>query len=303
MDSYGEVTLKNGRILQVLSDRFAVDIGESVVYAKSRKKLKRELLPLPGDIVVLEQVDGEFVLKRIEPRKSRIVRPPIANPDQILITLAPVPAVEFLTIDKMIVNAHKEGIRTVLCVNKTDITDNEFLDNIFAQYKNVTDELITVCAAKRETAALEKILVGRFSCFAGQSAVGKTSLINAVCGTGRKVGGLSEKTMRGKNTTTGVEILKIGVDTYIADTPGFASLDLSEIEPPDLPLYYDEYVRRADDCKYRMCTHTTEPDCAVRRAVNEGALHRERYERYLQLLDELKIRKTHRKSWRKAYDD
>lgn len=290
-----------GRVVRVLSDRFAVDIGEQTVFVKSRKKIKRAVLPLSGDIVYLTY-DDEYVLSRIEPRKHRLIRPPIANLEQMVITVAPLPAPDFLTVDKMLLSAHKEGIRTVLCVNKSDIATDGFLDEITAQYKGVADEVVSVCALRGDIAALQNALRGKFSCFAGQSAVGKTSLINAICGTARQVGDLSEKTLRGKNTTTGVELIKLAADTYIADTPGFGALDLFDIRADELALYYDEYVRLSPNCKYHMCTHTSEPDCAVRGVVEEGGLSAERYERYKQLFNELQQQNKHRKSWRDTYE-
>ena len=290
-----------GRVVRVFSDRFAVDIGTETVFVKSRKKVKRETLPLPGDLVWLER-EGEYVLTRIEPRVNRLIRPPVANVAQMIVTLAPVPAPDFLTVDKMLIGAHRAGIATALCVNKTDIMPVGFWEEVRAQYENVADTVLSVCAATGETDGLRAVLRGKFSCFAGQSAVGKTSLINVVCGTDREVGEMSEKTLRGKNTTTGVELFRTDENTYVADTPGFGALALTEIEPADLHLYYDEYVRLSDGCKYRMCTHTNEPSCAVRAAVEAKKLNAARYERYKLLLEELKVQKTHRKSWRNTYE-
>lgn len=292
-----------GRVVKVLSDRFMVDVGNESVQVKSRKKLKREILPLPGDFVLLEQAGGEYVLYKIEERKNRLIRPAVSNADKVIITVAPLPETDFLTVDKLIIGAHKAGVSTVICVNKTDITPQGFTESVEAQYAGVADAIVAVCAERKKTAALEKLLTGGFSCFAGQSAVGKTSLINAVCGLDREVGDLSEKTLKGKNTTTSAELIKISDGTYIADTPGFAALDLFDIKPEELSLYYDEYVALSSGCKYHMCTHVSEPNCAVRAAVESGRLNGLRYERYLMLCEELKKCNLHRKSWRKAYDD
>lgn len=290
-----------GRVIKVLSDRFLVDRGETSVFVKSRKKIKRESQPLPGDIVNLDCADNEFVLSGIETRKSSMIRPPIANPDQIIITLAPLPEADLLTVDKMIINARIAGIDAVLCVNKTDIMPDGFFEDIAEQYDPVADNVIAVCAAKGETETLKRLLKGKFSCFAGQSAVGKTSLVNEICGLSRQVGKLSERTNRGKNTTTGVELIKTDEDTYVADTPGFGALDIAGVEPEHLSLYYDEYVKLSAGCKYHMCTHTNEPNCAVRDAVGSG-LNEKRYERYLEIFNELKNKKSHRKSWRNTYE-
>lgn len=289
-----------GRVVRVLSDRFAVDVGGDTVFVKSRKKVKRETLPLPGDVVWLED-GGEYVLSRIEPRRNRLIRPPVANVDNLVITIAPLPAPDFLTVDKILLSAHKAGIAPVLCVNKTDILPPHFVEDVQAQYDTVA-EVVTSCAATGDVSALRARLAGGFSCFAGQSAVGKTSLINAVCGVRRQVGALSEKTLRGKNTTTGVELLRTDEDTYIADTPGFGAYDLLDIQPADLPLYYDEYVALSGQCKYHMCSHTNEPDCAVRAAVEDGRRNAERYARYKAIFEELKRKDLHRKSWRNTYE-
>lgn len=276
-----------GRVIRVDGDRFAVDIGESVVTVKSRKKVKRADIPLAGDTVLLEGA-GEYVLTEILPRTCCLIRPPIANIDQIVVTLAPLPQPDFLTVDKMLLYAHRMGIETVLCVNKTDITPPDFFEDVKSQYEGVADAVVSACAATGQIDALKERLRGKFTCFAGQSAVGKTSLVNAVCRLSRTVGHLSEKTLRGKNTTTRVELIKTDENTYIADTPGFGALRLFDMRPEELALYYDEYVAYADACKYRVCTHTTEPDCAVRAAVQNGALSRARYERYNRLFAELR---------------
>lgn len=292
----------SGRVLRILSDRFIVDLGENTATVKARKKIKRESAPLAGDVVTLEETGGEWVLCGIEPRRNRIVRPPIANLDRIVITVAPVPQTDFLTVDKMILNAHAAGIRTVLCVNKTDLMPHGFLQDVTAQYGGVCDEVISVCAGRGEVRALRDLLSGGFSCLAGQSAVGKTSLVNAICGVRREVGDLSEKTQRGKNTTVDVELIKIAPDTFVADTPGFGALALTDVPYDQIQLYYDEYVRLSGGCKYHMCTHTFEPDCAVKRAVEEGTLPQARYERYCRLFEEGKAIRSHRKSWRNAND-
>lgn len=292
-----------GRVMRVLSDRFSVRTDTETVFVKSRKKLKSGVRPLPGDFVVLEKAEHEYVLCGIEPRKNESIRPPIANVEQIVITIAPVPVAELSTVDKMLINAHRAGIRTVVCVNKSDLTPHSFFAEIEAQYAGVADSVIGTCAAHGEVDALRAAVNGRFSCLAGQSAVGKTSLINAICGTRRQVGDLSEKILRGKNTTTDVELIDLGNGTFVADTPGFAVLDLRDMEAADLPLYYEEYVRLSGECKYHMCTHTNEPECAVRAAVAEGALNGHRYERYCKLFDELKQQNKYKKARRYAYEN
>lgn len=291
----------NGRVLKVLSDKFAVCLPGETVVVKSRKKLKREVLPVAGDLVELDKCGDEYVLTGIMPRNNRIIRPPVANVDRIIITVAPLPETDFLAVDKMIINAHKFGISTVICLNKTDILQDGLYDKVVREYSGIVDNIVCTCSANRDVAAVRDLLNGGFTCFAGQSAVGKTSLINAICGLNREVGDLSEKTLRGKNTTVGVELIKLGEDTYIADTPGFGALDLDDINSADLHLYYSEYVKVSGGCKYHMCTHTTEPDCAVKTAVGRAELNKARHERYLTIFEELKKKNTYTKLRRNLY--
>ncbi|MDE7395491.1 MAG: ribosome small subunit-dependent GTPase A [Clostridiales bacterium] len=291
---------KTGRVIRVLSDRFVVAtaLGEEIT-VKARKRHKKDGL-LAGDSVKLDFLGGEYVLSEVLPRKNALIRPPVANLDCLIITLAPLPLPDFLTIDKMLINAHRIGLETVLCINKSDIAPQGFAEEIMRQYANVADEIVSVCAANGDTDALKPLLRGKFSCLAGQSAVGKTSLINEICGKNRQVGDLSEKSGRGKNTTTGVELIPLGENGFLADSPGFGALDLFEITYSELMLYYDEYVRFAHGCRFSTCTHTEEPNCEVRSAVERGELNAERYERYKLLYTELKTKSQNRKSWRYA---
>ena len=291
---------RTGRVIRVLSDRFVVatENGEEIT-VKARKKHKKEGL-LAGDMVQLAFAADESVLSEVLPRKNALIRPPIANLDCLIITLAPLPLPDFLTLDKMLINAHRIGLGTVLCVNKSDAFPPGFFEEIVREYSGVADQIVSVSAHGGEVDALKPILKGKFCCLAGQSAVGKTSLINALCGKNRQVGSLSEKSGRGKNTTTGVELIPTGENGFLADSPGFGALDLFEIAYNELMLYYDEYVRVAHGCRFATCTHTEEPDCAVRQAVALGELNEARYERYKQLFTELKTKSQNRRSWRYA---
>lgn len=289
-----------GRVIRVLSDRFVVfsDTGAEIT-VKARKKHKKEGLSA-GDLVKLEEIGGEFVLSEVLPRKNALIRPPVANLDCLIVTVAYVPQPDLLTLDKMLINAHRIGVETVLCVNKTDLMPPDFFGNLAKQYRGVADEIVSVCATNGDVEALKPLLRNKFCCLAGQSAVGKTSLINEICGKNRQVGDLSAKTMRGKNTTTGVELIPLEENGFLADSPGFGALDLFEIAPEELMLYYDEYVQMAHGCRFATCTHTEEPDCEVRRAVERGELNGERYLRYVALYNELKIKNRNRRSWRYA---
>lgn len=231
-------------------------------------------------------------------RKNRLIRPYVANVDLCFIVIAPVPAPDFMLVDKIIVNARMNGITPVIIVNKTDIADERFLNGVENDYNNVAKVLRTSALTGLNKDVILEMSKGKTACLAGQSAVGKSSLMNALLGADKQeTGGLSKKTERGRHTTRQSEILKIG-DARIIDTCGFSMLELPEdFRPQDLVYYYDEFADYALGCRFRTgCTHVSEPDCAVRKAVNENKISKNRYERYCVLYSELK------EKWRKRYE-
>ena len=154
--------------------------------------------------------------------------------------------------------------------------------------------VVGISAKSGKTDDLLPLLKGKITCFAGQSAVGKSSLCNALTGSKFfEVGELSEKIMRGKNTTTAASLVRLSDNTFIVDTPGFNMLDVFDISAEDLDLYYDEYVELSGKCKYHRCTHIAEPGCEVKRKVASGELSSARYERYKTLFATLKNQKKY----------
>ena len=150
-------------------------------------------------------------------------------------------------------------------------------------------------ACNQQINAIMPLLKDKITCLAGQSAAGKSSLINLI--TGKKqceVGQLSEKIQRGKNTTTAVSLVPVGENSYVADTPGFSLLDVFDIDADDLDLYYNVYVDLSDKCRYRRCKHIAEPGCEVKRRVDAGLLSKERYERYKQITSELQSKNKYK---------
>ena len=283
------------RVLKAGNFSFIVAVGDSEVVCRSRKKVKNNGEILAGDMVYLEQVGEEAVIKGVVPRKNFLIRPAIANIDQVVMMISPLPAPDFMLIDKVILNCHAKHIDCILCVNKTDIKD--LTGEVVRQYAGEVGDIVTVNVKNQQINAIMPLLKDKITCLAGQSAAGKSSLINLI--TGKKqceVGQLSEKIQRGKNTTTAVSLVPVGENSYVADTPGFSLLELDAQDPDTLKDSYPEFAPYEGQCRFLGCQHIGEPDCAVKQAAKEGLLSTERLERYALLHQEIK------EKWGRRYD-
>ena len=279
------------RVIKVETDRYTVQTNEGTVVCYARKKVKRNSDIVVGDFVELENSDGVLSVKKVLERKNSLIRPSIANIDNIIMTIAPLPEPDFYLVDKMLVNCARRNIGFIICINKTDLDDG-FVQKVIDQY-GADVKIISVCAKTGDIGQLIDVLKGRFSCFAGQSAVGKSSMINALHGEKIAKSGELSGNNRGKNTTTRATLYALDDNTFIADTPGFGLLDVFDVEYDELDLYYNEYVELSQCCKYHRCKHINEPGCEVKKRVAEGSLNKDRYERYIQTFSELKSKKKY----------
>lgn len=273
---------ERGRVIKAVASKFFVDTGSCVRVCFARKKLKSEGNILVGDRVRLLKERDSYVIESVEPRRNSLIRPYVSNVDVCFIVAAYEPEPDFLLIDKVIINCLEQLIKPVLVINKTDI---ETVDH--SEYNNVCE--IFCCSADTGEGVAELIasVRGKTVCFAGQSAVGKSSIINKILdGDILPIGELAKKVKRGKHTTRQTEIIPLGDGTYFADTCGFSMLDAVDVPPEELRLYYDDMELFRRDCKFASCTHTDEPDCAVRPHVG-AEVGKGRYERYKFILNEL----------------
>jgi len=246
--------------------------------------------PLPGDRVRWKEDEhhkGFGILTGIEPRKNVFIRPNMANLQQMVYVASVArPRTDPYLIDLMSVVAGKANCEFLLCINKIDMEPPDHLSTI---YQHCDFPVLAVSAQTEEGIdELRKKLSGKISAFTGNSGVGKTSLLNLLLpGIDREVAGISEKHGRGRHTTRLTELFPLPDSGYIADTPGFAALEFGRIaamEPAEIALSFSEFP--TDRCRFPDCVHRSEPDCAVRNAVEEGKVPASRYQSYLRMLQE-----------------
>ena len=265
---------------------------------RAQKKLRHQkLTPMVGDRVRFTPGQGEEDgwLEEILPRRSMLVRPSVANVDMLMLVVASVPAPDLLLCDKLILRATQGSMTPAICVNKIDLGDG-LAQQIEAEYAGTQLRVFSVSAHTGEgVGALREAMRGRVTCLAGQSAVGKSSLLNALFGLSLETGGLSRKTERGRHTTRRAEMMALG-GMFVLDTPGFSLLELEDaIEPEAFAQLYPEYNALAGACRFQPCLHDREPGCAVHAAVDRGELSAARWARYRELLGEV------REKWKGRY--
>ena len=236
---------------------------------------------LPG------QDDDNGWIEEILPRKSVMERPSVANADMLMLVVASVPHPDLMLIEKLILRAALGGMTPAICVNKIDLGD-ELVSELREEFKGTQLRVFAASALTGEgVEKLREAMRGKVTCLAGQSAVGKSSLLNRLFGLELETGGLSRKTERGRHTTRRSEMMAVD-GMYVLDTPGFSLLELPQMEPQDFAELYPEYNELAGDCRFQPCLHDREPGCAVHAAVDAGQLSAVRWARYRELLAEVK---------------
>ncbi|MCM3626306.1 ribosome small subunit-dependent GTPase A [Paenibacillus glycanilyticus] len=304
----GSNSESKGRIVKALSGYYYVlpqdaeSPGQTVQCRARGVFKKRGLTPLVGDDVLYSLTEnGEGTVEELLPRSSELIRPPVANVDlAILVFSVTEPTLNLQLLDKFLVHIEHAGIEPVLCLSKQDLEqDGEETEEAIAAAAAV-NRIYTAIGyevygtSSRRGVGVEELhdrLKGHVAVFAGQSGVGKSSLLNAlVPGLTLETNEISNRLGRGKHTTRHVELVEIG-GGYVADTPGFSQLDFTELGIEDLGYCFKEMRELAPGCKFRACTHVHEPGCAVLKAVEEGAVAPSRHQNYLTFMTEMKERK------------
>ena len=277
-----------GRIVRSLSGFYDVMTQSGLVTCRGRGSLRRQDSPLTGDMVEISVQGGKGMIERILPRKNRFVRPAVANMDMLVIFAANVnPVTEPFLIDRVAAIAGDREVQVVLCINKCDLDPAVDLLRIYSRAG------FPVIRASAETGEgveeLRHLIRGKLVAFTGNSGVGKSSMLNALCPNLQlPTGEVSEKLGRGRHTTRHVELYQLEEDTFVADTPGFSSFDTDQMEvllKENLQYAFPDFAPYLGSCQFHDCTHRSEPGCTVRQAVEEGSIERTRYDSYLRLYE------------------
>lgn len=290
--------MPEGKIIKALSGFYYVKSGDRIYQCRGRGVFrKKKITPLVGDNVefIAENIHEGYILD-IKERENELIRPPISNVDQaILVFSAKNPDFNTALLDRFLVQIEANHIRPIIVISKMDLADEQdfsSLENFILDYRQIGYEVIVTSSIEREGIdQILPILDQKISVFAGQSGVGKSSLLNALRpDLELETNIISKHLGRGKHTTRHVELLEIG-GGLVADTPGFSSLEFRTIEQEELTFYFPEMRERINECKFRGCLHLKEPGCAVKEAVEEGYIKDYRYQHYLTFLEEIRQRK------------
>ena len=283
-----------GTIVKALSGFYYVETASSVVTCRARGRFRLDgSSPLVGDRVIVEiDASGAGSVKEILPRRNRFVRPAVANIDLMVMVAAAVnPITDPFLVDRVSALAAYHDCDMLLCINKTDLHAGDELYELYQ--RSGFDVLRTSAQTGEGMEEVKKRLTGRVSAFTGNSGVGKTSLLNALAPELRlKTGEVSQRLGRGRHTTRHVELFALPFGGYIADTPGFGSFDVDQMEsirPAQLQYCFREFEPYLGKCRFSDCTHRTEPGCAVLSAVAEGEIQPSRHRSYVKLWEQANL--------------
>ena len=291
--------MQKGIITSNISNLYKVEINNKIYECNARGKFKNnEISPVAGDLVEIEIIDEEKklgIINKIEERKNYLKRPKMANLSQIILVVSmKLPNPDLLLLDKQLVYAEYNKIKPIICLNKIDLEEEETIDYIARIYKNIGYEVIKTDA--KNAVGVDKLkekLKNNITAFSGNSGVGKSTLINKIFNEKlTEEGILSKKNKRRKNTTTQVTLYKIEENSYIADTPGFSTFDVNEIEEKDLANYFIEFKPYIEKCQYADCSHIKEENCGIKKALEQGKISKERYNNFFVLGTGLKTKKS-----------
>ncbi|WP_461610412.1 ribosome small subunit-dependent GTPase A [Cytobacillus kochii] len=291
--------MPEGKIIKALSGFYYVlNKDKEIIQCRGRGVFrKNKITPLVGDEVHYQaENDKEGYILEVRKRKNELIRPPIANVDQAFLIFSSVePTFSTALLDRFLVLVESNHITPIICITKMDLASKEEQETLAVYADNYRKAGYKVVLTSSETAEgiedLYPFITGEISVFAGQSGVGKSSLLNVLRPDLQlKTDDISSHLGRGKHTTRHVELIEIN-GGLVADTPGFSSLEFTEIEQEDLQNYFPDIQELSSSCKFRGCMHLKEPKCAVKQAIDAGDLPRYRYEHYITFIDEIRDRK------------
>ncbi len=281
--------VKTGRIIRSISGFYDVRVGEKTISCRARGILRKEgCSPLTGDMVQITVERGKGMVEKVLPRKNSFIRPAVANIDALVVFAANVnPITEPFLIDRVAAIAGDQEVPVYLCVNKCDLDPAVDLVGIYT--KAGFPVICTSAETGEGVDELRRLIRGKLTAFTGNSGVGKSSILNALCpDVALPTGEVSEKLGRGRHTTRHVELYDLGEETYVADTPGFSSFDTDQMDvilKENLQYAFPDFGPYIGECQFRDCSHRKEPGCAVTKALAEGLIGESRYDSYLKLYE------------------
>ena len=304
-----------GLIIENISNLYKIKTEKGIYEANARGKFKKEeITPVVGDkveIQILDEENKKAVIEEIQQRTTYIKRPKMSNITQlVLVVSSKNPKPDLLLLDKQLAFAEYLGIKPIIILNKIDLDKKKEFEKIKETYQNIGYTVIETIAKELENAEdissknitsstgiqeIEKKLKGNINAFSGNSGVGKSTLINAIFNdTITQEGEISQRNKKGKNTTTSTKLYEIDENTYIADTPGFSTFDISEIEYRKLDQYFKEFKPLLENCEFVGCTHIKEQNCGIKKALEKGKIDSGRYERFCKIYEELKEKERYK---------
>ena len=284
-----------GRIMKGIGGFYYVEVEGAGLYECRAKGIFRnkKMKPNVGDIVDIDVISEEEKtgnLTVIHKRKNQLIRPMVANVDQALVIFAVhEPEPNFQLLNRFLIMMEKQQIPVIICFNKMDLASEEEKEQLRQDYENSGCRVLFSSAREGEgIPEIRELLRGKATVMAGPSGVGKSSTLNTISPkTQMETGAVSEKIKRGRHTTRHSELIYLGEETFLMDTPGFSSLYLEDIDKEELRFYFPEFADYENQCRFNGCSHIHEPGCAVKQALEEGAISRMRYDDYCYLYEEL----------------
>jgi len=287
----------DGTIVKGIGGFYYIKAEDDVIECKARGKFRfNELTPMVGDKVDITVKNNKGVIERIYERSSELIRPSVANVTQAFVIFTfKNPELNLELLNKFLLQCERNNLKAVICFNKIDLVDLKEYESISQTFNNTDYECIYLNAKKGNGIdVLKEKLSNNITVFCGPSGVGKSTLCNKLIGRElMETGDISEKSSRGKHTTRHSELIECK-QGFIVDTPGFSSLEITDIEKENLQNYFPEFRAYKDDCKFSGCLHYKEPSCSVKEAVDENRISNLRYNFYIKTLEELMHRRIKR---------
>lgn len=278
-------------IVRIVSNRYHVFHKGEIVHAIAMGKLRLGIKPIVGDQVKVDWIDPDYVIQELYPRRNELTRPMVANVDQTFVVMSAIePEFSYTLVDRLIFLISLQGIEPIIVLTKTDLVGQAFVEKVRNEYEGNGYQFIST-GLDDNVESLESMLNGKISVLSGQSGVGKSSILNRINEDfSLQTQEISKALGRGKHTTRHNQLYNLA-GGWVADTPGFSSLDFSNVDPKELADSIPDFKEYQDQCRYRDCLHVSEPSCKIKEELELGNISSIRYQNYLDCLELIKEEK------------